>query len=168
MNSYRSVLKTFIINIYSLAISLVKSTFNTNSLVNETAEIIQQILQQLIPIPLILNETKKYQKHPEFQQNNHLSFYYFTFHLCSIKTLPWHVGKFLVYFACTVSVLHLWCFIHNPNLANVLEVVTEVAVLVSEQLPLTLWRHIPVKLLSLQMNSEEFPIKFSFSVLFFV
>ncbi len=110
-------------------ISLVKSTFNTISLVNETAAIIQKILQLFIPIPLILNENMKYEKHPEFQQIKYLRFHYFNSHLCSIRTLPWHVGKILVYFACIVSVLHLWCFIHNPNLANVLEVVTEVAVL---------------------------------------
>ncbi len=114
--------KTFVFKLYILVASLVKSTFNSNVIITDTSLILQQILQSILPIPMVLNKYLKYQQHLSFQTQG-------TTRSVSKKTLPWHLGKYSFNFVFLLTLIHLTFILeYTDGNFTITDIVTDVAV----------------------------------------
>ncbi len=111
-----------VIKLFRLETLFLYSVFSKTTSLNELAVILQQILQLLATIPIILNESLKFQANPKFKP-------YSSFNLFSVPIRFWNIGKCYLFILCVVTVLHI-CFIFKSykNLTNAIEIANDVAI----------------------------------------
>ncbi|CAL8122432.1 unnamed protein product [Orchesella dallaii] len=103
---------TRVLSVVHLIVQLIKSIFDNCVPVYDTIFIIQQILQKIIPIPLILNQDSRFEWNYAFRKRKFFLFY------DELSSLPWSYGKILVHFIFVISSAHLLRLITTPSLGD--------------------------------------------------
>ncbi|CAL8112106.1 unnamed protein product [Orchesella dallaii] len=96
----------------NLIVKLLKSIFDNCVPVYDTIIIIQQILQKIIPIPLIQNRDSRFEWNYAFRKSKFLLFY------DELSSIPWSCGKIAVHFIFVISLAHLLRLLTTPSLGN--------------------------------------------------
>ncbi|CAL8122426.1 unnamed protein product [Orchesella dallaii] len=103
---------TGVSSVIHLIVQLIKSIFDNCVPVYDTIIIIQQILQKIIPIPLILNQDFRFEWNYAFRKRKFILFH------DELSSLPWSCGKILIHFTFVIISAHLLRLITTPSLGN--------------------------------------------------
>ncbi|CAL8122428.1 unnamed protein product [Orchesella dallaii] len=103
---------TRVSSVVHLIVQLIKSLFDNCVPVYDTIIILQQILQKIIPIPLILNRDSRFEWNYAFRKSKFILFH------DELSSLPWSCGKIAVDFIFVISSGHLLRLLATPSLGD--------------------------------------------------